>query len=412
MHPQMSTLVWLLALVAVSGFLFSLLWIAAMLRSGRRFVQFAVAGAILSLGCIAVFGYYVVKSTVLAGLCGGAALIVVIWFCTVKSAQSSFVASNLEVSLGAVGKLPAFWTVVVSTLFAALAFIIICIGLFVGLVSLTQLGHMTTTQSALLLTACAVLFLWSLLVIKHTLYFTIAGAIVDWWKTPQAYQAVQRSWLRSWTTSLGTVAVGSAYIGVLQMLCDCRGMGNRSVNRGRCGAGCSTVCFLCLGIWRKLGDAIEFYSPFAFVFANISGTDLHTSGLRATRLFQDKGLTAIVNSKLVDRALQLSVLSIGLLNACVALGFAYIAVETPSQVQEFNLTVVGTAAALFGLLLGTVSSAAIYAAVQSVFLCWAAWPNKLQENHGMQFYELLDAWMTAYPGTMSKAGYDKFSNSG
>jgi len=411
-HPSVGTTMWLLACVAVSGFLLCLGWIAAVLQSGRYFVQFAVIAAFISLGCIAVFFYFVVNSVALAGICGGIACLVLLWYATVKAPQRKFVASNLEVSLGAVGKLPMFWTAVVTTLGISLVFVVVCIGAFVGVLGLSRLGHLSDSQAGGMFAGCAMLFIWSLLVFKHTLYFTIAGALVNWWKTPFVHQAVESSWLRAWTSSLGTVALGSAYLSVLQLMCDCRGMTKRGGQRGRRGACFQTVCFLCLGCWTKLGDAMEFYSPFAFVFATISGTDLHTSGLRATRLFQDKGLTSIVNSRLVDRALQLSVFSIALLNTCIALGLAYVAQETPKQVQDFNLALAGTGAAVFGLLLGTVASAAVYSAVQTVFLCWAVWPNKLQENHGMQFYELHATWMSTYPDTMAKAGYDKFGTGG
>mmetsp|Transcript_23293 Transcript_23293/g.48434 ORF Transcript_23293/g.48434 Transcript_23293/m.48434 type:complete len:480 (+) Transcript_23293:1357-2796(+) len=246
-------------------------------------------------------------------------------------------------------------------------------------------GDSETTVSDSFGTVCFFLLLslyWTQEVLKNVTHVTTAGVVASWWYDPSRSSVVSGAYCRATTTSLGSIAMGSFFVAILQVLEDMARNARRENNALACIAECILSC---------LRGMLEYFNRWAFVYVGIYGDSFVSSGRAVMALFKNRGWTALINDNLIQRVLMFMALGVGGLMAGVG---ALIPVITGSWLNSTDnasgiLAIVGF---IVGFLLTLILVGVIDSAVATVFVCMAEAPNVLESTHPALFYDLTAAW--------------------
>lgn len=233
--------------------------------------------------------------------------------------------------------------------------------------------HANTSNNFVAVVLILVLsFIWNHQVIKNVGHTTICAVTAHWYFCGDAQYPTYKALSRCLTTSLGSIAMGSLFINLLQgiksyfrVLRDfghlCRGV--------KCGSSST-----CPGISR-----LQYFNSVAFVHVAVYQTAYLKSGQSTFDLLKLSSIYQLMNSNFTDYALLCGSLCAGIVNGIVAAWMAnYFEFET-------DWTVVY---ALLGMWIGTSVSSALLNTVSScvvaLFVCYAEEPKLLLEKHPEQ----------------------------
>jgi len=115
-------------------------------------------------------------------------------------------------------------------------------------------------------------YYWTAQVIQNVVHVTVAGTVGHWWDVPNeasscCSKAVRDSYLRSLTTSFGSICLGSLIVALIQAA---RAMVESSRENGDSLVGCCAD-FL-LGCLERL---VEYFNKWAYVYVGLYGKSTH-----------------------------------------------------------------------------------------------------------------------------------------
>jgi len=273
--------------------------------------------------------------------------------------------------------------------------------------------HVSVAATVLLLLS----LFWTTEVSKNIVHVTTAGTVGTWWFSPDDAAgfwspAVRDSWSRAVTYSFGSICLGSLWTAMFHVLHTlarlARRHGNSSSRAGPSMLLCVLECLL-----RCTERLLTYFNKWAFVYVGLYGYDYLTAGQKVVRLFQERGWTTIIQDDLIQRALQLVTLALGLATAALGVLFATWhpswvaawgnAVEEDSTgdniptVSHASLMAAFLVSLLVGSAVGHLLLSVVASAVDTVLVAWAEAPLELERHYPGLYAAQVAAWRQAYP---------------
>jgi len=233
-------------------------------------------------------------------------------------------------------------------------------------------------------------------VLQSCVHVTVAGTVGTWWVSPSesgcCSKGVFNSFIRTITTSFGSICFGSLLVAILQAL-------RAIASTARMSDDCALLACLCECIIGCLQSLLEYFNKWAFIYVGVYGFGYIESGKSVMQLFADRGWDAIIADDLVGGAIFLVCIIISLLIGGIAVGYARLdpAFSELTQDAWFVAFFVGLPAGLVvcTILLGTISSA-----VNTVIVMFADAPQEFQNNHPELSTKMREVWQQFYPSSI------------
>ncbi len=232
-------------------------------------------------------------------------------------------------------------------------------------------------------------FFWTAQVIKNVVHTTVAGTVGVFWFTPIeangcCSRAVRDSYIRSITTSFGSICLGSLIVAIIQAVKEIvHSMREQNDSILFCLADCILGC---------LESLAEYFNQWAFVYVGLYGYSFVEAGKNVIALFRSRGWTSIIADMLVDTVLLMVSLGVGVLTGIVG-------VVVGSLVQQDSWTLV--ACFFIGMVMGFVLCSTLFSlissAVNATIVLYAEAPAEFQANHPELSDQMRSAWRKAYP---------------
>ena len=385
----------------------SALMMALLNRYAHQLIPLAL-GLALSLSTLSLVIFAVQRWWAGVGLgillCG----FVVLWARRIWN-RIPFAASVLQTAMVALQANGGVVLVAYGMVLATCLYTVVWIFAWVGVYTYDTMCHTDECDpSSLHMNAGVALFLilsyyWTCSVLTNCLHVTVGGVVGTWWFAPDLAtsfwsSAIRDSWIRSTTTSLGSVCLGSLLVAILQVTHQLlRAIQNSHPLRRAsfivCVAECGVKC---------LERVVAYFNKYAFVYIGLYGYDFLESGHRTYELFQQRGWTMVVNDDLVSRVLQLTSIVVGLGTAAAGVVMvqwhpAWTSSSTDSDAQQAILW-----SFLLCLVIGTVVSdtvvrGVVASACDTILVCFAEAPRELEQSHPGLHRSMIQAWQQVYP---------------
>lgn len=234
-------------------------------------------------------------------------------------------------------------------------------------------------------------------IIQNSIHVTIAGTVGTWWVAPDesgcCSSGVINSFIRTMTTSFGSICFGSLLVAIIQAL---RALADSARENGdsdiiACVASCILGC---------LESILEYFNKWAFIYVGVYGYSYIEAGKNVFNLFRDRGWEAIIADDLVDRALFLVSLIVG-----GVVGGIGVFIESQSDwLDDTNIESPGAIAFVLGFFIGLVMCSimlsSISSAVNTVIVMFADAPAEFDRNHPEHAAEMKSTWRELYPGSI------------
>jgi hypothetical protein len=180
--------------------------------------------------------------------------------------------------------------------------------------------------------------IWVCTTLSNIVHCTTAGAVASWWVdrtgvVTETTPAVTYSFIRSITSSLGSISLGSLMVSLVKAFRTVlRFCGDRLklFNSIPCVSGqhrtrliaLQANCMQCVEFFLKILDRLmEFFNRYAFCYIAIYGTSFFESSKSVLTLLRSRGLTAVMNDDIVETILSVGHLLIAII--CGLLAYAY-----------------------------------------------------------------------------------------
>lgn len=232
-------------------------------------------------------------------------------------------------------------------------------------------------------------FYWTTQVIMNVVHVTTAGTVGTWWFTPNeanscCSEAVKSSYIRSLTTSFGSICLGSLIVAIIQsakeVVHSLRDNGDQMLL-------CLTECLL--GCIESL---VEYFNKWAYIYVGLYGFSFIEAGSNVMTLFRNRGWTAIVADTMADTVLTMLAIGVGAGTALFTAAMESLLTDDPATI--------GIAAAV-GLFVGYCMSSTLFSvvssAVNTVIVCFAEAPSEFQTNYPQLSDRLVESWRKAWP---------------
>jgi hypothetical protein len=157
-------------------------------------------------------------------------------------------------------------------------------------------------------------YFWTAQVVKNVVHVTVAGTVGTWWFSPAeatscCSQGIRGSYLRSITTSFGSICLGSLIVAIIQAVKEMlHSMRDGNDSMMMCLAECLLGC---------IESLVEYFNQWAFVYVGVYGYSFMEAGMNVIQLFKSRGWTAIIADNLVDTVLLMVSLAVGILTGIV-----------------------------------------------------------------------------------------------
>jgi len=233
-------------------------------------------------------------------------------------------------------------------------------------------------------------------VLQNSVHVTVAGTVGTWWVAPEENgccgKAVWNSFIRTITTSFGSICFGSLLVAILQAL---KALANQAQAEGDAGIlACIAECII-----SCLASILEYFNKWAFIYVGVYGYGYLEAGKNVFELFRNRGWEAVIADDLVGNALFLVSVIVGGL-----MGVVGIILEATTDWFEDAGGDATLVAFLLGFIVGLAVSSillsTIASAVNCVIVMFADAPGDLQQNHPELSQRMRDTWSTIYPGSV------------
>lgn len=248
-------------------------------------------------------------------------------------------------------------------------------------------GECDNELSGFLVFAFLLSYYWTSQVISNVVTVTTAGTVGTWWFSPQeangcCSSAVRDSYMRSLTTSFGSICLGSLIVAIVQSIQE---MVHQSRENGDSIVVCCAECLLAC-----IASLLEYFNKWAFVYVGLYGFSFMEAGSNVMTLFRQRGWTSIITDYMVDTVLFMVSLAVGILTGILSLIIASAVALGGGGIAFVLGFIVGYA--VCATLFSVVSSA-----VNTVIVCYAEAPNEFQVNHTQLANRMRGAWRQAWP---------------
>jgi hypothetical protein len=150
-------------------------------------------------------------------------------------------------------------------------------------------------------------------VLQNSVHCAVAGVVGSWWFTPNSSgccsSAVCGSFIRTMTTSFGSICFGSLLVAIVQALRQIIQMAKNNDDIGQFLACCLDCLLSCIE------SLLEYFNKWAFVYVGVYGYSYCEAGKSVMQLFKDRGWEAVIADDLVGMALFMTSVVVGLLGA-------------------------------------------------------------------------------------------------
>ncbi|KAL4073935.1 plasma-membrane choline transporter-domain-containing protein [Scleroderma yunnanense] len=241
-------------------------------------------------------------------------------------------------------------------------------------------------------------YLWTSQVIGNVALATLAGGPYGCWYYfgPRGLGQMPKhptlsAFARASTISLGSIAFGSLIVTILELIRLLLNVARNSANQqGSPVEACLACCAeLFVGCIESL---VEYFNRYAYIEIALYGKPYLQAAKDTFRLFQDRGIDALVNDSLVGTTLIFGAYVVGLL--CSLFAYLYLRFTHPSYNSEGQYTApVVLFAFLIGLQCSLTLSSAIEAGVSTIFVGLGEDPQVL----AMRAPALFDMIAQRYP---------------
>jgi hypothetical protein len=222
---------------------------------------------------------------------------------------------------------------------------------------------------------------------------TVAGTVGTWWVAPEesgfCSKGVSNSFIRTITTSFGSICFGSLLVAIVQAL---RAIAQEAQNNG------DAAIFACIAqcILGCLASILEYFNKWAYIYVGVYGYSYLQAGRSVIQLFQDRGWEAIIADDLVGNALLLTSIIVGGIIGAVSMllstftGFFENAGNAELGLAFFLGFIVGLS--VCSILLSTVASG-----VNTVIVMFADAPREFEANYPQLSQKMRETWRQFYP---------------
>jgi len=393
---EMSDLLLLLSISALIALPISTLALSVMIRHAQKLIKFALFFNITVAAVFAIGSLFVSPFAALSGillLAFTAYYAYVVWgripfaACNLVTATTA-VKANLGLAFFAYGNLfimvgwSSWWLVTFTSTVYVLS-------------ECDSSGNCAKETNGFIVFLLMLSYYWTYQVVKNVLHVTVAGTVGTWWFVPTdaatfCSSAVRQSYVRSVTTSFGSICFGSLLVAILEAL---KSM-VRNLRESEDGGGillCLAECLLAF-----LADIMEYFNQWAFVFVGLYGYDFLTAGKNVLNLFNSRGWTTIITDSLAQGVLGMVAVAVGLITGTVALAIAR------GKGMVFGDELGASAASFFlGFTIGwgltNTLMTLVSSAVNTVIVCYAEAPAEFQTNYPKLSADMRASWREAWP---------------
>lgn len=236
-------------------------------------------------------------------------------------------------------------------------------------------------------------------VFQYSIHVIVAGTVGTWWYEPSESgccgSAINNSFLRTITTSFGSICFGSFIVAILQAL---RMLANSAQSNGDANfLACIAECILAC-----LASIVEYLNKWAFVYVGIYGFSYIKAAKNVFTLFQNRGWEAIIADDLVSNTLLLVSLIAGAIIGSIGI---LIQVSTnifdEADLQNTNVKAYVFVLGFFiGLVITSILMSVIGSGVNTVIVLFAEAPAEFQQNYPELSRKMREVWSTIYPGSV------------
>lgn len=235
-------------------------------------------------------------------------------------------------------------------------------------------------------------------VLQNCVHCTVAGTVGSWWFSPSSSgccaSAVFGAFIRTLTTSFGSICFGSLLVAIIQALRQILNSARQNEDAGAMLACCIDCILSCIE------SLLEYFNKWAFVYVGLYGYGYCEAGKSVMQLFKDRGWEVIIADDLVGMVLFLLSLIVGLLT-----GAAGILLEDQTTwFESFEGSGVDLRVLVFvlgliiGLLLCSIVMSVIASSVNTAIVLFAEAPAEFERNYPTLSHEMREAYMRAHPG--------------
>merc|ERR1719413_68940 len=230
-------------------------------------------------------------------------------------------------------------------------------------------------------------------VLESCVHVTVAGTVGTWWVAPNesgcCSRAVCNSFIRTVTTSFGSICFGSLLVAILQAL---RAVAASARNSDECALlACIFECIL-----SCLASLLEYFNKWAFIYVGVYGFGYIESGKNVMQLFANRGWEAIIADDLVGGSILLMCIMLSLVIGGLCVAFAdldiFLALTNGDGVRAFFVGFIPSLL-ICSVLLSTISSG-----VNTVIVMFADAPQEFEQNHPQLSAKMRECWEKFYPG--------------
>ena len=350
------------------------------------------------------------------------------YFCT--RARIAFAAAHVEVAAAAIAAAP---TVVFVAIFALLSqavcsciWALAAVGLgaaiaptnstisatFANVAAVESLReHLSPATDATRATAaiCLLLsFFWISVVIREIVAFIAASLTGTWWmKGAHAKHTVARACCHALTYSLGSLAIGGLFVGIVRTMKFIATAHSKAAAKGNATNICARIAItIATLIVTCIASVVEWANEWAIVVVALTGFSFIKGGTTAATLFKNRGLDAVVNQSIIGATLVAASLLSAAIGAAAggAAAYTFLGEETANRTYQAGLTAL--CCFFIGYAMTTALMPVISASTRAVFVLYALSPRTAAITHPEHLQRLASAWALFHPETHELSGYN------
>ena len=220
-------------------------------------------------------------------------------------------------------------------------------------------------------------FYWTAQVIRNLAHFTTAGTVSSWWLVSEIERPTWGAFKRAATTSLGTIAVGSMLVAIVELL-------NSGARYGGCV--CSCLC-------RIVHRALRWFNRYAFVISAMYGMTYFDAAKHVSSLMSAKFWELLVNDSLTSSVFWMGSFIGGMVAGVVGGLWAWSALDQSSAVTYLLVLL----CFVIGFNVASLFMAVIDSAVATTLVVWAEDPQSMHRNRPELHDKIAQAAQQAYP---------------
>jgi len=221
---------------------------------------------------------------------------------------------------------------------------------------------------------------------------TVAGIVGTWWFSPAESKgcctgAVRDSFIRTLTTSFGSICFGSLLVAILRTL---REMANYARTQDDGGfLLCVVECIL-----GCLESLLEYFNKWAFVYVGLYGYGYIEAGKNVITLFRNRGWEAIIADDLVDTLLLMVSLLVGAITGCVGIAIQAAASDwfDGENVPGSSLWLCFIIGFLVGMTVCYILMNTVGSAVNTIIVLFAEAPAEFEQNYPELSRRMRETW--------------------